>query len=456
MIVIPRSFTAQRVARRRARLAPLSITLLTSLAVLALASLAWPGVALAQEADAFTRALERGPLVAGFFAFLGGLLTAATPCVYPMIAITVSIFGAREATSRRQAMLLSTSFVLGIVALFTPMLVGAALTGKLFGTLLSNQWVVLGIVTIFIALAASMFGAFEMVLPESLMNRLSSVGGVGYGGAFVLGLVSGIVAAPCTGPVLTGILLWIGQTRNVVLGSVVGATFALGLGLPFWLVGTFAVSLPKGGKWMVGVKSFFGIVILVVALHYLTVFPAIRSLARPDNLFMLVTAGLAVVGVLLGGVHLDWTDGGLAVKARKGAGVALAVVGPALAWTSWEMPKGSLTWEHDEKVAVEKAKAEGRPLLIDFTAEWCAACKEIAKETFSDPRVMQKAMAARFVAVKIDATNEDDTQVDAVKSKYKVVGLPTVVLYDSTGKERKRFNQFVGPEPFLSALEGIK
>lgn len=434
----------------------LAIRLATLAALVVLALLAIPNVAFADEPDAFTRALEKGPVFAGLAALVGGLLTAATPCVYPMIAITVSIFGAREATSRRQAMLLSTSFVLGIVALFTPMVVGAALTGKLFGTLLANKWVVLALVAIFVALAASMFGAFEMVLPDAIMSRLSSVGGVGYGGAFVLGLVSGIVAAPCTGPVLTGVLLWIGKTQNVVLGSIVGATFAIGLGLPFWLVGTFAVSLPKGGKWMVGVKSFFGIVILIYAIHLLTVFPFVRNLARPDTTFMLIAAGVAIVGVAVGAVHLDWSDGGFGVKARKGAGVALAVIGPALAWTSWEMPKGSLTWEHDEKIATELAKTEKRPLIVDFTAEWCAACKELSKETFSDPRVMEKAAAAKFVAVKVDATNDEDPQVDAVKGKYKVVGLPTVVIYDSTGKERKRFNEFIGPEPFLKAIEGIE
>lgn len=432
------------------------LSLALGLAALAVLFLS-PAAALADEPDAFTRALEKGPIFAGLAAMLGGLLTAATPCVYPMIAITVSIFGAREATSRREAMLLSTSFVLGIVALFTPMVVGAALTGKLFGTLLANKWVVLALVAIFVALAASMFGAFEMVLPDALMSRLSSVGGVGYGGAFVLGLVSGIVAAPCTGPVLTGVLLWIGKTQNVLLGSVVGATFAIGLGLPFWLVGTFAVSLPKGGKWMVGVKSFFGIVILVYALHLLTVFPFVRNLARPDTTFMLIAGGLGVVGVLLGAVHLDWSDGGLGLKLRKSTGVALAVIGPALFWTSWEKPKDTaLTWEHDEKIAAARAMNEKRPLMIDFTAEWCAACKELSKHTFADPRVIEKARAAKFVAVKVDATNDEDPQVDAVKGKYKVVGLPTVVIYDSSGKERKRFNQFVGPEPFLQALEGIE
>ncbi|WP_437324773.1 protein-disulfide reductase DsbD family protein [Sorangium sp. So ce381] len=440
-------------------------------ALVALATLASPALALADDQrDLFTRGLEAGPLFAALAALGGGLLTCLTPCVYPMIAITVSIFGAREAKSRREAMLLSTSFVLGIVVLFTTMLVVAALTGSLFGGVLSNRWVIVGIAAVFIALSLSMFGAFEMTLPDTLMQRLSQVGGIGYGGAFLLGLVSGLVAAPCTGPVLTGIILWIGKTQNVGLGALVGATFSLGLGLPFWLVGAFAFALPKGGKWMLGVKSFFGIVMMVVALYFLkTTFPALSSLAQPTPQFMAVMAGLVAVGLALGAVHLSWDDGGAGVKARKGVGIALTVASSFLLIASLDLPKlaspvpsavageaasPQLTWLHEEPVAVSKAKAEGRPLLVDFTAEWCGACKQLAKETFSDPRVMAKA--AHFVAVKVDATDDEDPQIDAVKGKYKVVGLPTVVLYDSTGAERKRFNDFVGPDVFLAAIEGIQ
>jgi thiol:disulfide interchange protein DsbD len=441
--------------------------------VVAAIVLLWPSAASAQEADFFTRMVEKGPIWAGMAAFGGGLLVCLTPCVYPMIAITVSVFGAREARSRREGMLLSTCFVLGIVVLFTAMLVGAALTGSIFGKILSNPWVLGGIALLFTVLAASMFGAFEMTLPDSLMQRLSTVGGVGYGGAFLLGLVSSLIAAPCTGPVLTGIILWIGKTQSVLLGTVVGAAFSLGLGLPFWLVGTFAVSLPKGGKWMLGVKSFFGIVLLVVALYFLkTPVPQVAWLARPGTQFVLVMAGLVVVGLALGSVHLSWDDGGAGVKIRKGVGIALTTVGAFLAVAGYELPtevkanpaaiasadgaeaKRLLTWEHSEEKAVAMAKAESRPLMVDFTADWCGACKKMAKETFSDPRVMEKA--GHFVAVKVDATDDEDPQVDAVKGKYKVVGLPTVVVYDSKGNERKRWNDFVGPDDFLTAIEGIQ
>lgn len=406
------------------------------------------------DADKFAKMLNESPLVGTFVALGAGLLTCLTPCVYPMIAITVSVFGAKQAKSRGQAMLLSTSYVGGMVALFTPMMVISALTGKVFGTVLSNPFVIVGISLVFAATAASMFGAFEMTLPESWMQRLSGVGGAGYGGAFLLGLVAGLVAAPCVGPILVVILTWIGTTRNVVLGTVVGVAYSIGLGLPFWLVGTFAVGLPKGGKWMMSVKSFFGIVMLVLALYYLkNAFPVIAKVAQPTTTFAVIAAAVAVFGAAIGAIHLDWSDGGTGVKVRKAVGITAAVAGGFLFVVWFGLPKAQLAWLHSESEALAKSQQEKRPLIVDFTADWCGACKEMAKETFGDPRVMQKA--GHFVAVKIDTTNDDDPAVVAVMSKYQVKGLPTVLLIDSQGKERKRFVEKVGPERFLTEIEGI-
>jgi len=447
-----------------------------ALGALALAALLlFPTAALAADdsRDLFTRLREDYGLVGGAVgAFAGGLLTCLTPCVYPMIAITVSVFGAKQASSRRQAVFLSLAFVLGIAVLFTTLLVGAALTGSLFGAALQKWWVNVGIAIVMGAMAASMFGAFELTLPEGVMQRLSTVGGVGYGGAFALGLVSSLIAAPCTGPVLTGVLLWIGKTQSVVLGALVGLSYSLGLGLPFFLVGAFAVGLPKGGKWMVAVKSFFGTVLLVCALYFLRyAIPVMTKVARHDTTFMAGGVIAILIGIGLGAVHLDWSDGGIGVKIRKALGVTVATAGGFILWVSVELPpeapaivatadpatgapaKQLLTWEHSEKEATEKAQREKRPLMVDFTADWCGACKEFAKHTFSDPRVMEKA--GNFVAVKVDATDDEDPQVEQVKGKYKVVGLPTVVIYDSTGKERQRFTEFVPADKFLTALEGI-
>jgi thiol:disulfide interchange protein DsbD len=307
---------------------------------------------------------------------------------------------------------------------------------------------------VFLALAASMFGAFDFVLPSSLNNKLAELGGVGYGGAFLIGAVSGLIAAPCTGPVLTGILIWIGKTKSASLGAAALFAFSLGLGLPFWLVGTFAVSLPKGGAWMVAVKSIFGIVLCVAALYFLKgAVPAVAHFSFAGTGFLVTAAVLVAVGLALGAVHLTFEKGATGVAIRKASGIAASVAGLFLLVGWLEAPRGKLSWEPSEEIARTRAETERRPMLVDFTAEWCGACKELSRITFSDPTVM--AEAQRFVAVKVDATNEDDAAVDRVKDRYRVVGLPTVVLLGSDGIERARFTEFVPPDRFLTAIRQI-
>jgi thiol:disulfide interchange protein DsbD len=406
------------------------------------------------DVDLFAQGLSRGPLYAGLTAFVGGLLVCLTPCVYPMIAITVSVFGARQSKSRLHAMALSTAFVLGISAMFTPLGVIAGYTGSLFGSALSNPWVLAFVAVVFLALAASMFGAFEFVLPSFLTNKLATLGGIGYGGAFLLGVVSGLIAAPCTGPVLTGILLWIGKTKSAGLGAAALFAFSLGLGLPFWLVGAFAVALPKGGAWMVAVKSVFGIILSVAALYFLkNAIPPLAHVARPDAWFAAAAATTLLLGLFLGAVHLTFGQGGTGAQVRKAVGILASVAG-LFGLVGWvEAPRGRLMWEHSEPVARARAETEKRPLLVDFTATWCGACNELSRITFADPAVM--AEASRFVAVKVDASNEDDPSLDQIKDRYRVVGLPTVVLLGSDGQERTRFVEFVPPDRFLDAIRHV-
>jgi len=422
---------------------------LTALGIEALAA----SDALAAGPDLFQKGLARGPFYATLTAFVGGLLVCLTPCVYPMVAITVSVLGARSDTARARAMGLSTAFVLGIAAMFTPLGLVAGLTGSLFGSALSNPWVTTFIALVFLGLAASMFGAFEFVLPSGVTNRLATVGGAGYGGAFLIGLVSGLVAAPCTGPVLTGILLWIGKTRSAGLGSLVLFAFSLGLGIPFWLVGTFAVKLPRAGRWMLWTKSFFGIVLSVLALYFLkNVLRPLASFSHWGDARPYLPALLLFCGLLLGAVHLSFDAGGIA-RLRKSAGILGAICGSFLLVGWIEAPRGQLSWEHSEVAAADRARSEAKPLLLDFTAEWCGACKELARHTFADPTVMREA--SRFVAVKVDATSDDDPAVDQIKDKYHVVGLPTVILLGADGQERARFTEFVAPDRFLNTLRAV-
>jgi thiol:disulfide interchange protein DsbD len=420
-----------------------------------------PAVARAQGAapgGAFDAAIARGPFFAAAAAFAGGLLVSLTPCVYPMIAITVSVFGAREAKSRWQAAGLSGVFVLGIAVMFTALGVGAALSGSIFGSALSNKWVVGFVAVVFLALSASMFGAFELALPSSLNNRLATVGGIGFGGAFVLGLVSALVAAPCTGPVLGGILLWIAASHRIVFGTGIMFAFALGLGVPFFLVGTFAVSLPKGGSWMLGIKWLFGVVLAVVALYFLrTAVPALQHAASPAAWFPVVAGAVTIGAFVLAWFHVRAERRGSqdpALSRRlKLASIPLAVVGgfALVAWT--QLPKAELQWMTSEAQARELALSQHRPMIVDFGAAWCGACNELKARTFADQTV--RAEATRFVAVNVDATDDENPTVSDVKDKYGVVGLPTVLVFDSEGRERVRFNEFVPPERFVEALRSV-
>jgi thiol:disulfide interchange protein DsbD len=460
-----------------ARAARLSAATVAALAV-ALASSPALAADGGSDTGAFQRALTHGPVFALAASYVFGLATSLTPCVYPMIAITVSVFGAKEAKSRLQGVLLSLMFVLGIVSLFTPMGVASALTGKGFGSALGNPWVVGGIAIVFLSLSASLFGAFEIALPASLNNRLSSVGGTGYRGAYLLGLVCGLVAAPCVGPFLFGLLGWIATTRNAALGSAAMALYGLGLGTLFFVVGVFAVNLPKAGAWMMGIKWVGGVCLAYMALAYVRdALPreTLAHLVNPGTFYVVAGGVLLAVGLALAAVHVAAERRKSSIvrlsKPTKLASVVPAVAGLFMVVTWWQSPAGAfiteanaspldpsaaepLKWEPSESTAQARAASEHRPLLVDFGASWCGACKELDEKTFPDARV--RAEGGRFVAVHVDATDDDDPEVGRLKKKYRVTeGLPVVLLLASDGHEAFRFTEFVPPDRLVTALTQV-
>ncbi len=405
----------------------------------------------------FQSALQEGSLVLALgLVFLAGIGTSLTPCVYPMIAITVSIFGARQAKSKAEGAKLSAMFVLGMATLFTPLGMVAALTGGVFGAALANPYVLAGLALVFIAFAASMFGAFEMNLPMAFRNKLATAGGVGPKGAFVLGLVSALVAAPCTGPVLTVLLTWVSTSKNIAFGAASLFVYALGLGVLFFLVGTFAIGLPKSGKWLEAVKSTFGTVMLVMALYYLKallpdVLPAERQTA-------VLVGGVVIfaLGIALGAIHLSFHSPSWPVRLRKGVGVFAAVIG-AFAVITWlqSVPSGAkIAWVEDLQEARALAQAQGKPLLVDFGASWCGACGELDRHTFSDPRVVSASQG--FIAVRVDLSPGEVTpEKKAWLAEYAQKGLPLIVIHDPAGAEVKRFTAFVEPDVFLASLTAL-
>ncbi len=406
---------------------------------------------------------QYGVAVAIGASFAAGMVASLTPCVYPMVPITVSIFGATETKSRLRGAALSGTFVLGIATLFTAMGVASALSGKLMGSALSNTYVVLALAGLFLALAASMFGAFEIALPSGINNKLSTVGGVGYKGAFVMGLVMGLIAAPCTGPFITGMVVYVAQTKSIALGCASFFSFSLGLGVIFFVAGAFAVNLPKGGAWMMGIKWVSGVGLAYMAFSYIRdKFEPVRSLVdHPSYRFGLVAGLVLLVGAVLGVVHMIAERRRSPIahlsKPMKLASILPAVAGAAMLFTwlglnhSVDADAPAISWLSSEDEARAKAGAERKPMLIDFGAEWCKACKELEHHTFPDPKVRSEAQ--RFIALRVDATDDEDKNVIALKDKYKVVGLPTVIMLDANGKEMVRFNEFVKPDLFYAAMK---
>ena len=412
------------------------------------------------DEGSLSRALSGGQVWLAFLlVFAGGILTSLTPCVYPLIPITVSIFGANESAGLFKSFLLSVVYVVGIVVMYSILGVAVASTGAVFGQIMANPWVVGFISLILVTLGLSMFGVFEIQLPSSVQNRLNTVGGAGFAGAFAMGTVAGVIAAPCTGPALAVVLTYIATTGSLFLGFWLMFTYALGMGMLFIGIGTFSgllSALPRSGGWMYVLENLFGIAIITMALYFLKdVFQPLQHFLQNSLPFFAIAGGLVLIGLWLGKLTQRFSGISRRMQFQKTCGLLLAVIGAYMFVGGIQQPAGpQLNWVYDEADGFEIAEREDKLVMLDFYASWCAACNELDHRTYSDPAVAERL--ADYVNVKLDFTRTSET-TKALTEKYHIPGLPVVIFMKADGTTvLKRFSGFVDAEDMLGILDEIE
>ncbi|MBN2411827.1 thioredoxin fold domain-containing protein [candidate division KSB1 bacterium] len=393
---------------------------------------------------------ERGILYTIFAFFLVGLALNLTPCVYPVIPLTVSYFGGQSGRSRGSSFISALFYQLGIAVAFAILGLLSGLAGKQWGFLFQSPWFIIVIATIILAMAASLFGAFEITVPNWL---LSGVGKSREGviGALIMGLTVGVVIAPCAAGIIIGLVGLVAKLGLVVKGTLLFFVMGLGLGLPYLILATFSGLLdkmPQSGMWMVWVRKFFAILLIGVALYFL-----LPQLERIHNKFGFLAGLLGIFGGLLLG-FLDHAPGYTRSFKwiRAVIGIVLIVLG--ITWTNSAIHSrpSDINWIHPGNETIESYINNEKPVFIDFYADWCAPCKQLDNKTFSDADVVEKAKL--FTMIKIDCTVPDKATQE-IMSKYNVSGMPTLIFISKTGRVLTNLTEigFVDAKQFISSMD---
>jgi len=390
---------------------------------------------------------EKGLFLGILIIFVWGLALNLTPCIYPLIPITISYFGSQASGNRLQSIMMGVFYAIGMAVTYSLMGLFAALTGSLLGTALQNPIVVLFIAAIFVALATSMFGLWEIRVPQSLAlagNKNRS----GYFGSLMMGLLVGFIAAPCIGPIVLSLLVYVGKLGNPLMGFFLFFVLSLGLGVPYIFLAAFSSSiskLPRSGEWMISVKLIFGFVLIIMAINTL-------GPLMPANVYSIIFP----LSMILAGIYLIIFDNkGLNAKGYTKVKYAIAIAG--IIFGVWlikpESKSAEVAWKNFASVEqIETSvKADKKPIMIDFYADWCAQCKELDKYTYTDEKVVE--LSKNINNIKIDLTKENSD----ITNKYGIKGLPVVIFMKPNGEEIKelRVTGFLKPEEFSKRIEKL-
>jgi len=433
------------------------------------------------ETDAITDTFKSGNISLILLTFFGfGLLLVLTPCVFPMIPILSSIIVSQgEGMTARKGFMLSLVYVLAMSMAYTMAGVLAGLFGGNIQASLQNPWVLSAFAAIFVILAISMFGFFEIGLPSSLQSKLSNTSNKagnkgGFAGVAVMGFLSALIVGPCVAPPLAGALVYIGQTGDAMLGGLALFVMSLGMGAPLLLVGIGAGKfMPRPGGWMTTVSKVFGVIMLAIAIWMLA-----RIL--PDSISMLLWALLLIISSVYLGVFEALKDDKRSWNALfKGLGVVIFMLGASLllgllsgatnplnplekftsagvvSTSSVSVKTNSFTKVHSiAELDAVLAKNKGKKIMLDFYADWCTSCKELEHNTFSNADV-QNALSS-FVLIQADVT-KNSADEKALSKKYGVFGPPAILFFDENLEEikAKKIFGYKPPQEFLDHINSI-
>ncbi|PHS70011.1 MAG: cytochrome C biogenesis protein [Methylophaga sp.] len=431
-------------------------------------TISWP------EQDRIAQSLAQDSIVKILVSFFGlGLLLAFTPCVFPMIPILSSIIvGEGERITTHRAFILSLAYVLAMSVTYTVAGVLTGLLGENLQTMLQNPWIIGSFSALFVILALSMFGLFELHLPQTVQHRLHKIShqqkGGKIAGAALMGLLSGLIVGPCLAPPLAGALIFIGQQGDPVLGGSALFALSMGMGLPLLIIGTSAGTLlPKAGSWMNTVKAVFGVLMLALAIWMLErIIPGWISLLLWGALFIVTAIYLGALNTL----HIDSTG---QEKLWKGVGLILLIYGSLLmiggtsgSQNVWQPLQNISTVSHKNNETSthlafiqihnltdlnQQLSLTNKPAILDFYADWCTDCKRMEATTFKDAGV--KAALADFHLLQLDMT-DNTAEHKAILKQFGVFGPPSILFFDPTGKEHKRY-RLVGSITATSLIDHL-